>query len=320
MNSINAYNYKDFCITNFDANYYLSLYDDIQINNIDPLTHYRDFGFYEGRKSFPEQSMPTLNSTEINQSTYISFPIQLFIPSFNNPTYLDNFVSQVREISWLNPIIYDNNSSTTKMLKLLDKIESSGIEVIRRKDNLGPESIYLNEGALKSLPDYFLLSDPDLDLRGILTVGNLKKLYYISEFYQLGKVGFALQCEKNKVTKKTLRHGSTKISTYDWERQFWKNIIGSIDGDPIYSAAVGATFCLVNKKFLDLSYHWTRGARIAGTLTIRHLPWEERRLVPLFELWRYRSLQKHSFYSLPTVKKRFTYLVKDVLKNRKEFS
>ncbi len=312
MNPSQEFNYKDFCIKNFDSEYYLSCNEDVKKMHTDPLQHYINFGFFEGRRGFSKQSTPVIDSSLIDIADHISLPIKLFIPTFNNPSYLRNFFSQIHDINWITPIVYDNNSSTRKMLNLLDSLDSGGIEIIRNKTNFGPESIYLNKGAINTLPDFFLLSDPDLDLCGNLNLKNLKKLLYVSEFYQLGKVGFALKCEKNKITTKTLRHGKSKTTTYDWEKQFWINKLGSMNnGDPIYSAAIGATICLVNKKFLDLNYHWSRGARIGGTLTIRHLPWEVDKVAPRFEMWRYRSLQQHSFYSLPTFKKRLESFFKE---------
>lgn len=297
--------YRQECIAKFDASYYESRYKDVRKNRLDPLRHYLEYGFYEGREPCFNFKLPNVSFRSDNEMSNLTFPLSLYIPTFNNPTYLLNIVGQTRNFDWLRLIIYDNNSKTKKMLKTLNELEVEGFEIVRRKDNLGPESIYLNHGALEKLPDFFLLSDPDLNLNNFLTIENIKILALVSECFQIGKVGCALKIELNKITKKILKHGDSRFSTYDWEKQFWINKLGFLDnGDTIYSAAVGATFCIVNKKYLDLDKHWSRGARIGGSFTITHLPWEPTLQVPAYERWTYRRLQKHSFYTLPTGKKR----------------
>lgn len=309
--------HKQTCLSNFDATFYLSEYPDVLNSKMNPLMHYIEYGFYEGRKPFFEFQLPVLEFDRKDIENYIDLPIKLFIPTFNNPTYLLNFMRQVLGNSWLEPIIYDNNSRSKKMINLLSSFESKGVKVIRRKDNLGPESIYLNPGALEKLPEYFLLSDPDLDLKNTFSLEGIRDMIYVSEFFNIGKVGYALKISKNKITRKKLSHGKTYISTFDWEQQFWKNVIGKFtNGDTIYSASVGATYCLVNKKYLDRDNHWTRGIRIAGSRTIIHIPWEECYFIPFIEKKIYQRLQKHSFYTQPGCVKRIKNFLKNMLTNK----
>lgn len=308
------FKFIDFCIKQFDSDFYTKQYPDVSHDGQSALNHFIEYGFYEGRKPYAGYTQPTLDFSGINIEELTSLPIKIYIPTFNNPTFLKNFMDQIKEINWLKPVIYDNNSKSSKMLKTLKQYEDNKIKVIRRLDNLGPESIYTNTENFNQLPNYFLISDPDLDLNGTLNLNNIKDLIAISEFFRIGKVGHALNISKNKQTVKKLVHGSTLVSTFEWEQQFWRNKIGiMLNGDQLYSAPLGATLCLINKKFLSVNNHWSRGIRIAGKRAIKHIPWENPKFVPYFERKNYQRLQKYSFYTIPILRIRLLKTIKLLL-------
>lgn len=306
--------YINTCLQNFDPEFYLNEYPDVKVTGQEPIAHYRTHGFYEGRKPHAAFIKPTLDFSSSNIEEFTTLPIILYIPTFNNPTYLENFMNQIMDREWIKPVIYDNNSKSSKMKKKLRYYESKNIMIIKRDDNLGPESVYTNSINSKYLPNYFLLSDPDLDLKKTLSIDNLRDLLALSEYFQVGKVGYALKITENKQTRKKLLHGSTYISTFDWEQQFWQNELGKMtNGDVLYSAPIGATFCLINQKYLNLENHWKRGIRISGSRTINHLPWESPKFVPYLERKQYQRLQRHSFYTIPILRVRFTRVIKFIV-------
>jgi hypothetical protein len=69
------------------------------------------------------------------------------------------------------------------------------------------------------------------------------------------------------------------------------------DSAKIFGAALGATLCLVNLKYLNDDSHWSRGIRVAGIYENKHLPWELYFDLPKNEKDFYNSVQKFSFYT-----------------------
>jgi hypothetical protein len=271
----------------------------VKNSGINPYHHYIEYGFLEGRLPNKFWKLPTINYKKINSKLSINFnEINLVIPTFNNPTYLKQYINQILKYPKIKIIIYDNNSTYKPMLALLNQLEKTYL-VYRKKENFGPEYVYQDKNFLNLLPHYFLLSDPDLELNPNLPSNFYEIFYAVSNFFKVGKVGCALTIPNNFKTNIKLKQKDVTVTAYDYEMQFWKNKIGyeKESKSPIYSAALGATMSLINLDFLTIENHWNRGARIAGDFECRHLPWELDFSLPEEELNFYNNSQKFSFYT-----------------------
>jgi glycosyltransferase involved in cell wall biosynthesis len=123
--------------------------------------------------------------------------IPVFIPTFNNPTYLTNFIKQPEQHSVNNIIVVDNNSTYPPMKESLSAIEKK-YKVIRLDQNFEPHYILRIKQFYQSLPELFCLSDPDLEFSTSLPVDFINELKIISDDYKIGKVGLALEIPSSK--------------------------------------------------------------------------------------------------------------------------
>ena len=227
-----------------------------------------------------------------------SFPI--IIPSFNNPTYLTRMIAQLTALRCSNIYVFDNASTFPKMLDCLDKLEHAGITIIRSRKNIGPK-FFLNRHFYASLPDIFILTDPDLLLNTEMPENFMHKLYEVSERHKVGKVGFALDISDIKHFRQELfRIDGRDFKIWEWEKQFWQREIGLLDQvDSIYDADIDTTFALYNKRYFDPK-KCRVALRVAGRFTCKHLPWYETHGIPEDELSFYKKKQKHSYYFTKT--------------------
>jgi hypothetical protein len=171
--------------------------------------------------------------------------------------------------------------------------------LVRNNENRGPEFVYQDQNLLKLLPSQFLLSDPDLDLNPDLPTNFFETFFALTEFYKIGKAGSALSIPDNFKTNLKLIQKDVTTTAIEYENQFWQNVSGFIKKDDakIYGAALGATLCLVNMRYLNEDNHWSKGIRVAGVYENKHLPWELYFDLPKDEKEFYNSLQKFSFYT-----------------------
>jgi|688.fasta_scaffold191548_2 glycosyltransferase involved in cell wall biosynthesis len=284
----------------FDKKFYLATNPDVSKAKLDPYKHYLEYGKLEGRLPTREAMLPIIDTDQIchkhNFTSLTSIP--LIIPTFNNPTYLKRFIHQLQRFPKLQIMIYDNNSTYAPMLQLLNKLENSYV-IIRNSENRGPEFVYQDQNLLKTLPPQFLLSDPDLDLNPELPIDFFETFFALTEFYKIGKAGSALSIPDNfKTRQKLVRHDVT-TTAIEYENQYWQNLTGFVQRDDakIFGAALGATLCLVNLKYLNNDNHWSRGIRVAGIYENKHLPWELYFELPKVEKDYYNLVQKFSFYT-----------------------
>lgn len=212
--------------------------------------------------------------------------IPIFIPTFNNPTYLTNLLMQLSQFRNVLPIIIDNGSDFSKMVVLLQEIKSRGVFVLKANQNPGPRFIIENSYILRLLPKIFVLTDPDLELKPGFRDKHLKVMKDITFEYKLGKVGLALEIkEPESIRKEKFLIGNKFFSILDWESQFWLNP-AEIQGCEAYHADIDTTFAVYNKKyFRSTSIH--SAIRIASIfdqdVTAKHLPWYVKSIVPYSE-------------------------------------
>ena len=221
--------------------------------------------------------------------------IPIYIPTFNNPTYLLNFIKQLEKNDAKNIVVIDNNSTYPPMKECLSIIEQK-YKVVRLDQNFGPHYILRNKQFYQSLPELFCLSDPDLEFSTSLPVDFINELKIISEVHKVGKVGLALEFSSEDVMHSELFLDGQKVGAIEYEQQFWTNNIGKNQtGDDLYRTTLDTTFALYNKTYFDPEDRYT-AIRVAGKFTAKHLGSLSNSVVPKSESSYYKSLTRYSYF------------------------
>ena len=222
--------------------------------------------------------------------------MQLLIPVYNNPTYLSNFLSQLKRFRDLDIIVIDGGSTFPVMIDLLNSIKNT-LKVIFLKDNPGPHWFYENQKFYNQLNDFFLVSDPDLQFDTEIPIDFFNTFIEISERYCIGKVGSSIKLPEGKFKNELLRIGDSVQTIYQAEKQFWEN---ELYADSInfrhFLSPIDTTLALYNKKWFD-PYTFLNSIRVADVFEVVHLPWDESFIVPQDELLYYKKVSQHSYYS-----------------------
>jgi hypothetical protein len=220
--------------------------------------------------------------------------VPLIIPTFNNPTYTKNFVTNSISLGFRNIQIYDNDSTFPRMKELLVQLEED-CKIVRLTNNFGPHYVLRNPEVYESLPNIFCLSDPDVEYSKSLPENFLETLFEISKKYKIGKVGFAMEVPKQEeFLHPYLRMDNQLWKMQEWEEQFWKNRIGIIEGNQIYDATLDTHFALYNKSYFDPLDRY-KALRVAGKFTSKHLGLYRKTIVPEDEELFYRNSSKYSY-------------------------
>ena len=242
---------------------------------------------------------PLVEDDSARASAALALPqydIPIVIPAFNNPTYLENMITQLRDRGQRKLIVIDNASTYSPMLKYLQKI-SRLVEIVRLKSNEGPKYIFANNIIYNSLPNYFCVTDPDLQLSKSLPPEFMIELASLTGRFGVGKAGFSLDISE----RAALRTGDFKVGNkhykiWEWEAQFWKDEVGKTRaGDPIFRASIDTTFAVYNKKIFSTG-NFLSAVRVAGNYLSRHLPWYKRNGLSAKEEAAYRREQRFSSY------------------------
>jgi len=192
--------------------------------------------------------------------------IPIVIISFNNYKYVKNTIDQLENIDskiLSNIIIMDNNSSEANTINFLNTTKH---KVIRNSENKGPW-IERYEDFYDSLPNKFILTDPDLEFNSNLPQNFIEILSNLSDKFECHKIGFALDIKDFDQMYNTTYYNNQTI--YDWEKQFWSNKIDDLNYE-LYNAEIDTTFCLINKQ---ASHKSSKRIRIADNFTAKHIPW-----------------------------------------------
>ena len=196
-----------------------------------------------------------------------NYDIPIVVICWNNYYFVKNFVNQIKKYNH-NIILLDNNSSYQPLLDYYKEIKNElkdKIEIRLLEQNYG-HTVYLQ--LKNTLPDIYILSDPDLQLNNNMPNNFAEILLNISNKYKIYKVGCALDLSDMNNFIECPNYTNNK-SIYAHEIQFWKNKI--IDEYEIYNASIDTTFCLINNNYL--TDDTIKGIRIAGNFTTKHLPW-----------------------------------------------
>jgi glycosyltransferase involved in cell wall biosynthesis len=232
----------------------------------------------------------------MNHTISFTNSVPVFIPTFNNPTYLRNFIKQLEQQEVKNIVVVDNNSTYLPMKEYLAVIEQK-YKVIRLAKNFGPHYILRIEQFYQSLPGLFCLSDPDLELSTSLPVDFINELKVISEEYKIGKVGLALEIPSvEEVVHRNIFLDGKNVDVVEYEQQFWKNKIAkNRTGDDLYKTTLDTTFALYNKNYFDPEDRY-QAIRVAGNFTAKHLGSLTNSIVPKSENDYYTLTTRYSYF------------------------
>lgn len=122
--------------------------------------------------------------------------IPIYIICFNNGYYVNNTIEQLvkKNIPLDNITVLDNNSNGKETLHILSNLKC---KTIRFQQNYG-HLVWKREEIWSILPDYFVVTDPDLRFNDSLPDNFLEVMKGISDTYKCEKVGFALEIESEK--------------------------------------------------------------------------------------------------------------------------
>jgi len=223
--------------------------------------------------------------------------IPVYVPCFNNPTYLEMMVDQLIGLGFGNVVVVDNGSTFPPMLSYFGRLPES-VSLIRLLQNRGPRDLFADPTNYAQLPDYFCLTDPDLQFNPDLPANFLDDLIEATETYRIGKAGFGLQISDHEnMLQRKFPIGSNEYRIWEWEEQFWKTPLSRTrSGDQIYRAEIDTTFAVYNKRYFDPA-DCLKAVRIADRHTCRHLPWYRDNLLTPDEEDYYRATAKFSVYA-----------------------
>jgi hypothetical protein len=197
-------------------------------------------------------------------------------------------VQQLLKINenFIENIIIMNNVSTCE--KTIEYLKNTKCKVIQSPENTCPQ-IYENHHVYHkiycSMPDYYILTDADLELNENLPKNFIEILIELSETYHFSKIGFALDIsEPDKMYNGNYscpNFSSNCIS--DWESKFWQSKIENNEYE-MYTGWIDTTFCLYNKKYFYAGVNFLDAIRIAGNFTCKHLPWyKDPKVISIYE-------------------------------------
>ena len=185
--------------------------------------------------------------------------VPIVIISYNNWRYVQNTLNQLpgHEIT-----VMDNNSNDPETISFLKSLKC---KVVWNESNNGPWITENNNAHVwNTLPDRFILTDPDLQFNKNLPNNFIETLIEISELHNAYKVGFALDISdfKDMYQLPDYHFGQ---SIYEWEySQHWSHRLIHPEHE-IYLAPIDTTFCLISKNKNPCNR-----IRIAGNFIAKH--------------------------------------------------
>lgn len=217
--------------------------------------------------------------------------IPIIIPTFNQVSYAKFMTSQLIELGIDNFVVSDNNSTYPEMTKWLDDI-SQNFRVLHLGHNLGPR-IYSERGIVEYMPDYFIVTDPDLIFNKNLPKTFINDFMDVITFYDYAKIGFAMDIW-GEASEKFFNANAVRF----WEGRYWETPVAKMqDGSIIYQAPIDTTFALHNKNSLMKQLNSgqvtfsANSLRVAGNYTCEHMGWWEKQPLTDEEYEYYKSVQ-----------------------------
>ena len=208
--------------------------------------------------------------------------VPVFIPTFNQPSLLKMTLDQFASYKHGPIIVCDNNSTYPPMIEYLNQIENT-VSVIYSSQNTGPRFLTEETYIVQMMPEYFIVTDPDLIHNKNLPSDYINEMKLILDQYPLAKVGFALEINDEEEINKF----QDFAKVYEWESPYWQKVIGeTTTSDTIYNAYIDTTFslnhrnrCLENNRQGRPTFRYP-AARIAGKYTCQHVGWWKKEIIP----------------------------------------
>lgn len=223
---------------------------------------------------------------EIPSHFFANTPV--IIPSYNQFYYIKNTIKQLKRFGLENFIILDNGSTYRPLLKWF---AGTPIPVVINSNNPGPRDFFTNPEIWDYLPNYFIVTDPDLEYPNAIPDSLVEDLKEISEENFWPKVALGLYKEDAKNMVPMVK---------EWEVDYWKNVIGyTKNKNPIYEAKTDTTFALYNKKFVtrpyDISWdgNFFTAPRVCGVYLCKHWGWYYKKPLPKEEYTFYKNTITH---------------------------
>ena len=207
---------------------------------------------------------------ELINSPTLAFP--MIIPTYNNFTYLKNTINFWAARGQEEFVILDNGSTYPPMINLLNSLKE--YLVVSSPENPGPRNFYQNQKIYHWLPNYFIVTDPDLEFNSEINMEQINKLITLTDTLGLFKLGSRLNLDINaeNIVDSTYLWGGRGNTIRNLEMQYYSSCIYvTDDGEPVFSAPIDTTFAVYNKKN-DAGF-FGRSARIGGIYMAEHLGW-----------------------------------------------
>lgn len=219
--------------------------------------------------------------------------IPIIVPVFNLVSYTKFMVDQLDGLGLDNYIICDNDSTYPPMIDYLNELSKTR-RVAFLGENIGPRAYAETPEFLSILPDYFIVTDPDLVFNDELPKNFMRKMKRVLDMYGISKVGFAIDIEKTK--DKFFDAAQVKR----WEGSYWLNEMKQYEErDSLYAAPIDTTFCLYRKDRVIEELSKSRNGitstsafRIGGRFTCEHMGWWRDQPLDVEEEEYYNSRQK----------------------------
>ena len=235
----------------------------------------------------------------------INFLIPIIIICYNNYKYVHRTIEQINRINptYLDNIIILNNDSNDE--NTINYLNLSNHNIINNKNNGPWIDKSHNTHIYNSLPDKFIITDPDLEFNKCLPNNFIEIMIELSNQYECDKIGFALSLDNHENMFCDKYIGDKTI--YEWEKQFWDKKIHNTNYD-LYQAPIDTTFCLVNKNGTD------KQIRIGGNFTAKHSPWyKDNNILNIYD-------EYCTYYNQPNISTTRSMILSNILHNYKVFT
>lgn len=195
--------------------------------------------------------------------------IPIYIISYNNFRYVKYMIYQLLnhnniDIEQLTVIDSCSTDEDTKIF-----LEDCKVKVIKLEKNYGP-FYFLQKEFYDSLPQHFVITDPDLELNENLPHDFLNIMLNLTEKYKIFKVGFQNDLEPDLFLDKKMKNG---LTLYQWvSKGFKKKFHDNEFNVDLYRRPIDTVFALYNKKF-DSDKSQTNAIRIGNNFSCKHIPW-----------------------------------------------
>lgn len=198
--------------------------------------------------------------------------IPIIIPVFNNLTYTRDTVNFFHNMGQENIVLVDNASSYEPMIDYFKNV-SNDVNIITQNVNAGPRQFFEDKGVYSLLPEYFIVTDPDLKFSNKLPTDFIDILIDVHNNFDVFKVGSSLNLNllERNVLDEVYSIWGKQNTIRNIEQGYYTNQVGSIGEDSIWSAPIDTTFALYKKS--NFKNNFLEAVRIDGRFCVDHLGW-----------------------------------------------